>query len=110
MRRLLYYIGKLSNLILHPILDIIGVCIKYLRTGFLGYKIKSIGHHTTISKGCNIVGSKNISIGNRCVIGKYTTLSCWHRIPGFVPELTIGNFVSIGEGGAYNLCKQNYNR
>lgn len=98
MRRLFYCIGKLSNLILHPILDMISVCVKYLRTGFLGYEIKSIGQNTTISKGCNIVEGRYISIGNKCVVGKYATLSCWRRIPSSVPDLVIGNFVSIGEG------------
>ena len=39
-----------------------------------------------------------ISIGNKCVVGKYATLSCWRRIPSSVPDLVIGNFVSIGEG------------
>ena len=98
MRKIFIFIGKCGNWILHPILNMIGDCFKYLRTGFLGYKIKSIGQITTISKGCNIVGGGNITIGNRCVIGKLTTLSCWNRIPGHIPNLTIGNTVSIGEG------------
>lgn len=98
MRNILYNIGKLSNLILRPIFHIIEVCIKYLRTGFITYKIKSIGQNTTISEGCNIVGGENICIGNRCVIGKHTTLSCWHQIHNIVPDLVIGNSVSIGEG------------
>lgn len=32
------------------------------------------------------------------MIGRLTTLSCWNSIPGIIPNLTIGNAVSIGEG------------
>lgn len=98
MRRFFYIIGSYIHRLFLPILRVLDVCFKYLRTGFLGYELKSIGSRTSISRGCSIIGGENIVLGRGCTIGKYVTLSTWQSDSDTTPNITIGNSVSIGEG------------
>lgn len=68
-----------------------------IRSLWLSNGFASFGKTSRIAKGVNFVGGANISIGNKCSIGQYSSLTVWtEESDKEHPEMIIGNGVSIG--------------
>ena len=72
---------------------------RILYSAWISREFKYFGKRSVISSLDSLVGGKYISIGERCKIGKRTVLTAWckHGSDTFMPHITIGNNVSIGD-------------
>jgi acetyltransferase-like isoleucine patch superfamily enzyme len=70
-----------------------------LYTAWLSREFNRISNSSFIAYPIDLVGGKYISIGDQCSIGKRTVLTAWdkHGTDKFLPQIIIGNNVSIGE-------------
>ena len=70
-----------------------------LYSAWISGEFKSFGKMSSIHSHCYLLGVKYISIGDGSTIGKRTILTAWdkHGSNTFIPQITIGHNVSIGE-------------
>lgn len=68
-------------------------------SSYIKHSFSFVGRNFYCQKSVNIIGSKNISIGDNVGLGRFSTLSCWvrRRHQKFHPHLQIGNNCSLGE-------------
>lgn len=77
--------------------------IKFIKiilfSAWISREFKSYGERSFIYSFSCLLGGKYISIGDKCCIGKNAVLTAWdkHGADIFVPLITIGNNVSIGD-------------
>lgn len=96
----MWIIGKLwSCIYTHKISERIKIIKIILYSGWISREFKSFGKGSQIYSFNYLVGGKYISIGERCTIGKNSTLTAWNRHgPNtLMPEIIISNNVSIGD-------------
>lgn len=68
-----------------------------IRSLWLSNGFASFGKTSRIAKGVTLLGGANISIGNKCFIGQYSSLTVWtEESDKEHPEMIIGDSVSIG--------------
>ena len=68
-----------------------------IRSLWLSNGFASFGKTSRIAKGVTLCGGANISIGNKCFIGQYSSLTVWtEESDKEHPEMIIGDGVSIG--------------
>ena len=96
----IYFIGTVWSFFYSYSLKIkLSVIQNKLYTAWLSREFKSLTKSSTIAYPIDLVGGKYISIGDQCYIGRRTSLTAWdrHGSDEFLPQITIGNNVSIGE-------------
>jgi acetyltransferase-like isoleucine patch superfamily enzyme len=77
--------------------------IKYFKSKIFTYwhspAFKNFGTESVLNYPIDLVGRKYISIGSKTFIGKRGSLTAWDNENGesFVPQINIGNGVSIGD-------------
>lgn len=74
--------------------------LKYIfHSAWLSREFKSFGKSSMIYSTRSLIGSKYISIGNKCVIGENAVLTAWdrHGSNSFIPQIIIGDNVAIGD-------------
>lgn len=69
-----------------------------LYSAWISREFKTFGKRSFVKSNCTLLGGKYISVGEQCVIGKYAVLTAWdkHGADKFIPQILIGNNVSIG--------------
>jgi acetyltransferase-like isoleucine patch superfamily enzyme len=77
----------------------IGLVKNILYSAWVSREFKSVGKDVSFSTFVSLYGEKYISIGDRSSIGKNAILTAWdnYRKENFMPQIKIGNDVSIGE-------------
>jgi len=98
--KLLWVIGKFwSNLYTHKTNERIRLIKIILFSDWISREFQSFGKGSRIYSFSCLLGGKYISIGDSCSIGKRTVLTAWdkHGSDTFLPQIKIGNNVSIGD-------------
>ena len=101
LKYLSIYLGKLFSLIYPYKVYVKLAAIKvFIYSAWLSREFKSFGKNSIINCDCGLIGAQYISIGNGCSIGKRTAICAWDEYGQnkFLPNISIGNFVSIGDG------------
>lgn len=96
----IWFIGKIWAFIysysLNTTLKRVGI---RLYTAWISKEFKNLGHGSVINPDINLIGGKYISIGDKTIIGCRSALTAWniYGTDKFIPSITIGSNVSIGE-------------
>jgi acetyltransferase-like isoleucine patch superfamily enzyme len=97
---MIWIIGKLwSYIITYKISVWIKIMRIFLYTGWISREFKSFGKGSQVYPFNCLIGGKYILIGERCTIGKNSTLTAWdrHGSVNLMPQIIIRNNVSIGD-------------
>lgn len=72
-----------------------------LYTAWLSREFQKIGKSSTVIFPIDLIGGKYISIGDGAAVGRRTFLTAWDKYgtEKLLPQITIGDNVSIGEDG-----------
>lgn len=68
-------------------------------SAWVSREFKSFGRDSVVQRHVYLIGGKYISIGNKSCVGLRAVLTAWDKYESdtFLPEIIIGNHVSIGD-------------
>jgi len=97
LKKTLFYIGKVLQLCLTPVIPPFQILSKYFYSVYVSSKFKLFNFGSFVEYPLYVTGGKNIEIGKQVVIGKRLRIETFDEYRGvnFKPLIKIGDFVGI---------------
>ena len=98
---IIYFIKIIAKFYSYQVHQYFKLYINRLYSKWLICQIPNAAKTSNIGRGCFMLGSKYITIGDKSYISKYSVLTAWdsyhYSLQKFIPQIIIGNNVNIGE-------------